>query len=140
MNKEDQKKLVELFKSEIEDIIESNDSTLIKFKNGQVVPLYGEQAELKIPTCIFCNDPGTDAPLFTINDKHFICKNCVLMALETYLENGVTIDINMGEKFPGVVEQLKKLSDNIDSSIDDEENVINIMNNEENLTTNNELK
>lgn len=116
MNEKDLNKISSLFKSEIKDIIKDKGSTIIEFEDGQILPLYGESQELKIriPECNFCGSLGEkNEPLFTINGDSYICKNCVLLALETYISNGIVIDIKIDKDFPNVAEQLKQLAKNL---------------------------
>ncbi|MFW6242952.1 MAG: ClpX C4-type zinc finger protein [bacterium] len=121
MEQEEINKLVKLVNSNIKNIKEEGNNRIIEFENGQVLPIYGEQVELdiNIPTCNFCGNPGNNKePLFSIDDKSFICKECVILALETYIEKGINIDINISDSFSEVKEQLQKLSNNIQDQSD----------------------
>lgn len=45
--------------------------------------------------CDFCGAPPGDDPLFTIDKKHFICKDCTILAYNTFAENGIPMPINV---------------------------------------------
>jgi hypothetical protein len=111
---EELKKLID---SPIANITRNDSSTIIEFENGVILPLYGGsfEAELEIPTCFLCNQPGDNDPLFTIDDKKHICKKCTILALETFIKNGVQIDLNLGDAFPDISEQINKLNENLNN-------------------------
>lgn len=108
-------KMIELFHSPVKTIRQDGTTTIVEFENGQTVPLYGGGLEInyKPPTCSFCGKEGTDEkPLFTIDDKSFICLECNILAMETFLKNGADINLNIGEAFPEAIEEIKKMVEN----------------------------
>lgn len=44
--------------------------------------------------CAFCGAPSGDYPLFTLDKKTFICRDCVVKAYNTFIENNVPMPIN----------------------------------------------
>lgn len=113
MNNNEIQKLSELIKSPIKDINynESTGFTEIIFENNQVIPLYGKHIELdyKINSCSFCGASSIDKILFTdVNEHAYICKECATMAIQTFLKNGVEINLDIGEFFPELAEKLNE--------------------------------
>ena len=45
--------------------------------------------------CDFCGAPPGKDPLFTIDKKHFICKDCTILAYNTFVENGIPMPMNV---------------------------------------------
>lgn len=98
-----------LFNKTVQNIYKQNNQIIVKFEDGSEMPLIDPQGEiyLNIPYCNFCGDPGDDNhPLFTINGEHYICPKCVSLAVKTFLENDVNVEIELGEKFNDLGEQI----------------------------------
>jgi hypothetical protein len=111
-SQEELKELAELIKSPVKNIKRLGDKTIIEFANGFELPLEGKFIEInyKVPTCNFCGLPALDDPLYSPDDKNYICKHCATLAVETFLKNNVEI----GLKIPGFgVDQLQKMAHNI---------------------------
>lgn len=110
------RELISLFDSQVKNISRENDTTIIEFENGQVIPIYGEQISINssIPVCSFCNLPGdSESPLFTVNEENYICKDCTILSLETFLKNGIDIDFKLDGNFKEVEKQIKNFNENM---------------------------
>lgn len=108
-NKEDIKKLVERIKQPVKNIRQEGPLTLVELEDGTTLPLLGgifELANYNVPTCNFCGKSGDEVYLFTPDDKNYICKDCTILALETFGSNGLTIDLNLSKIAPQLAEQL----------------------------------
>ncbi len=80
----------------------NNGQTLVHF-NGKTqllsdMPIDISDKIKNIKFCSFCGAPSGDDPLFTIDKKIFICKDCTLLAYNTFMENGVPMPINLKVK------------------------------------------
>ena len=45
--------------------------------------------------CDFCGAPPGEDPLFTIDGTKFICKDCTILAYNTFVENGIPMPMNV---------------------------------------------
>jgi hypothetical protein len=79
------------------DDINFNKEILLK-NNDEIINMktFSENIPINIPCCIFCGSGSYDDknPLFTTNNKNFICKNCTKLALITFLKNGEEFNIS----------------------------------------------
>ena len=105
--------LVELFKNPVNTIKREDGSTVVEFESGEKVKLNGIPTEFnqKIPVCSFCGVPSVNEFLFTSNDEVYICKQCISLAIKTFLQNGIDVDIPITQ---GMSEQIKKTQSFID--------------------------
>ena len=113
MNNLELEKLVDLIKSPIKDIKSIGDNlTEIEFENGQIIPLYGQAIEINYVEhkCNFCGGSQLDKVLFTKDDITYICTDCSILAVETFLKNGVEIKLNLGDSFPELTELIEKVN------------------------------
>ena len=86
----------ELVNQPIKNIVAQNGNTIINFENNQQIVLKGEPFEMEgncnIERCSFCGKPkSNEYPLFTVDDSVYICKECVLLAYKTFLQNGIDL-------------------------------------------------
>lgn len=117
MNNEEIQKLSELIKSPIKDIKvnEANNFTEIIFENGQTIPLYGKPIEInyEIAYCSFCNASSIEKYLFTKGKETTnICSDCATEAVQTFLNNGVEINLDISNVFPELSEKIKNMNEN----------------------------
>lgn len=117
MSNEEMRKLSELIKSPIKDIKvnEANNFTEIIFENGQTIPLYGKPIEInyEVQHCIFCNASSIDKYLFTKGEEKInICSDCATEAVQTFLNNGIEINLDISNAFPELAEQVKNMNKN----------------------------
>jgi hypothetical protein len=101
----------DLLKQKVKKIEVNNGNTEIFFENNTTLKLNGQPFDLpedvNVPTCIFCGHPsGIDAPLFSVDNKNFICKDCVSLAYKTYVSNGIPMPIDI--KVEGIGKDDKK--------------------------------
>lgn len=61
----------------------------------QEVPVNISAQINNINFCSFCGAPSGEDPLFTIDKKEFICKNCTLLAYKTFMEHGVAMPLDI---------------------------------------------
>jgi hypothetical protein len=93
----------EYTKQKLED-----ENTTVKIKNGNTyMTVNGEEEKIPdsplnitdkiegIHFCEFCGAPPGKYPLFTFDKKKFICKDCVILAYNTYVENGIPMPMNV---------------------------------------------
>lgn len=107
------KYMVELFDSPVKEIYKKNGTTIIEFENGKCVPLYGEEITLNYdtPKCSFCGSPSIGKePLYSPDDKVFICKECAVLAVETFANNGFQINIKV-KNFKNIVDGFQKMNE-----------------------------
>lgn len=85
-----------------------NNTTDIKLENGKSYQLIGKHMELQEHIsinnnkCSFCGAQPHE-PLFTIYDNVYICKECCILAITTYLKNGYEVDLNLSNSFPDLI-------------------------------------
>lgn len=79
-------------------------NTIIEFEDGDIIPLYGgggipiEGIKNPVFYCSFCGVEGTkDFPVVQLNDKSksCICSKCSINAIETFVENGIEIELDL---------------------------------------------
>jgi hypothetical protein len=90
----------DLLTKKVKNISVNNGNTEINFENGETLKLDGQPfdlpKEVNIPTCDFCGHPADKgSPLFSVDNKNFICKDCVLLAYKTYVSNGISMPIDI---------------------------------------------
>lgn len=90
------KELLKTISKRVANIVKHDRGTTITFEDGTKLELDGAPVsiDVNVPTCSFCGSPADDDPLFTIDGKVFICKDCVALAFDTLLKNGVSLPIN----------------------------------------------
>jgi len=119
MNSPEVQKLIDMIKCPVKDLRydEANAVTYIEFENGQIVPLYGKHIEIEVDVhiCNFCSATSIDKTLYTKDDVTFICADCTSLAMKTFLENGVTLNLDISALYPDLADQLKKLNNLTDS-------------------------
>ena len=104
------KELQDLLSEDVEDIRNENGITYITFKDGRVLTLVGNITEMKdfqIEKCNFCEKTRLETFLFETNNS-YICKDCAILALETFAQNGLTIDLNLNKLAPDMIDKLSK--------------------------------
>jgi hypothetical protein len=112
--------MVELFKSPVKRIYKQNDVNIIEFQNGITVPLYGAEIPLNydIPKCNFCGNPAIgDEPLYSPDDKTFICKDCAILAIETFANNGFEVNLKV-KGFNKAADDLQKMGEKVPNKND----------------------
>ena len=81
--------------------LEIVDSQTLVHLNGKIhkledIPIDITSQLSNIPFCTFCGAPSGDKePLFTIDKKHFLCKDCTLLAYNTFIKSGVPMPLNI---------------------------------------------
>lgn len=113
-------KIINSFKSPVKNINYDmiNNITKIELENGNIFDLFGKHMELEnlvefpIKKCSFCNKESIE-PLFTTNDKIYICKECSILSIKTYLDNGYEVNLEISDSFPDVSEQLINFEQNL---------------------------
>ena len=119
MNNEEIQKLVDLIKSPVKDIRTNTEKNIteIEFEDGTIIPVYGSPKEIQVNVkfCNHCGNNSLDVKLFTQDDLNYICSSCATLAVETFLKNGETINLNLGDAFPELQEILKKVTENFKS-------------------------
>ena len=81
----------------------NEEGTNIELDDFASIQLQGRpmDIELNIQRCDFCGHVGTaDKPLFTTDDKHYICKPCLIFGFRTMLLNDIKMPSveEMGDK------------------------------------------
>lgn len=102
-------KITELIKQPVKSIRKEGPLTIVELEDGTTLPLVGGGFELtgySVPKCNFCGKPGDSAYLFSPDDKNYICKDCTVLALETFGAYGLEIDLNLSKIAPKMAEQL----------------------------------
>ena len=74
-----------------ETFVHNNGKT---FKLNEL-PIDVSKQFMNINFCSFCGAPSGKDPLFTIDKKAFICKDCVILAYNTFLENNIPMPVNL---------------------------------------------
>jgi len=74
-------------------------STIVSY-NGKIqrledIPIDISDKIKNIKFCNFCGAPSGEDPLFTIDGKTHICKDCVILAYNTFIQNNVPMPINV---------------------------------------------
>ena len=110
------KDLAKKINQPVKKISKEGPLTLVELEDGTTLPLLGGIFELEtnIPVCNFCNKSSIETFLFTKDDKSYICKDCTILALETFGSNGLEIDLNLSKIAPKLAQQL--LNANKDNS------------------------
>jgi thioredoxin-related protein len=90
-------KILSTFQSKVKCITENSIGTNIEFENGENIQLTGEKVKLTQEIiCSFCST--LKKPLFTVDEFSYICKDCTSLALKTFIENGIPIDLELEVK------------------------------------------
>lgn len=109
------KELSDLVKQPIKNIKQEGQMTVIEFENGKTLPLFGGSAGLEglknlIHECSFCGNVGTkDDPVVSLNgkDNPLICSNCTSLALKTFIQNGIEIELDITDSIePELVDKM----------------------------------
>ena len=104
----EEEKLNELLTKKVKDIVNENGLTHITFEDGENLTLVGNIAEMKdfeIEKCNFCGKTRLETFLFN-NNNSYICQECTVLALETFAQNGLAIDLNLNKLAPSLAEDL----------------------------------
>ena len=105
-----EKELQELLSEDVKDIRNDNGITYITFEDGRILTLVGNISEMKdfqIEKCNFCGKTRLETYLFE-NNGSYICQDCTILALETFAQNGLPIDLNLNKLAPDMVDKLSK--------------------------------
>jgi hypothetical protein len=110
------KEISELLKKPIKEIRPEGPMTIIEFEDGSVLPLYGGGAELfglkdPIYSCSFCGNEQTDEnPLVSLNeqDDPLICSKCAAKAVESFIQHGIEIELDIPNISPEMIKQIEK--------------------------------
>lgn len=102
MEEEQLKKLLEITQKKISKIETSNNQTVIEFKDGEVLNLFGGQSFLgaiqQAPCCSYCGKPrDKNNPMISPDNhpKFMICSHCTVKALEMFLQSGVELELDL---------------------------------------------
>lgn len=103
INEDKLEEIKKLVQDEVKNIDYQGNMTIIEFENGQILPLYGgiagiENTKQKLRLCSFCNNESVkDKPLISLtkNDEPLICVDCIKLAIQTCLENGIDIELDL---------------------------------------------
>lgn len=81
----------------VKDVSVVGNHTIINFTDNTSVQLSGQPMELpdnlNIQRCVFCGKPSdVNSPLYTSDEEHYICMDCVKLAYQTYIKNGFDME------------------------------------------------
>ena len=86
-----QRDINDIVNQKVTNITATQGHTMVEFADGSAVTLSGVPTPIQVHVnqCIFCGNPGSlSEPLFTNDNEHYICKQCVHDAVEAYKNFG----------------------------------------------------